>query len=118
MSELSSILLQCLLIAGLAAIFYLVLIRPQQQRMARHRKMLDTLRSGDRIATIGGLVGTIVRTDGDDFLVVEIAPGGEIMVTRKSVDITLGKASVHAVTEVASDGQTAVDRHPSNANSQ
>ncbi len=103
MSGLSSILLQCLLIAGLAAIFYVVLIRPQQQRLRRHRGMLDNLRSGDRIATVGGLVGTIMRTDGDDFLVVEIAPGVEIMITRKSVDITLDEASVHAIAEAASD---------------
>ena len=117
MSDLSYILLQCVLIAGLAAIFYVVLIRPQQQRLRRHRGMLDNLRPGDRIATVGGLVGTIMRTDGDDFLVVEIAPGVEIMITRKSVDVTLSKASVRAISKVTSDRQTAVDQHSSNAHS-
>ena len=109
MSDPASILLQCLLIAGLAAICYAVLIRPQQQRLRRHRAMLDNLSPGDRIATVGGLVGTIVRTDGDDYLVVEIASGVEIMITRKSVDAKLGKASIHANAWVGGERQTAAD---------
>ena len=109
MSDPTSILLQCVVIAVLAAMFYAVLIRPQQQRLRRHRDLLANLHPGDRIATVGGLVGRIVRTDGDDFLVVEIASGVETMITRKSVDVTLGTASMHTVAWEAGHRQTAVE---------
>ena len=109
MGDLTSILLQCLVIAVLAAMLYALLIRPQQQRLRRHRDMLANLRPGDQIATVGGLVGRIVRTDRDEFLMIEIASGVEIMITRKSVDVRLGKASIHAMGWVAGDQRTAVE---------
>ena len=109
MDDPTTILLQCVVIAGLAATFYAVLIRPQQQRLRRHTKMLAGLRRGDRIATVGGLVGTIVRTDGEDFLVVEIAPGVETVITRKSVDMPVATASVQPAAWQAGVRQTAAD---------
>ncbi len=89
MTELTLILLQVLFIATLGIVFYLVLVRPQLQRLHQHRTVLASLRPGDRIATVGGLVGTIVRTDGQDFLVVDVADGVPMTITRKSVDALL-----------------------------
>ena len=41
-------------------IFYFVLIRPQQKRAKEQRKMLENLKSGDKVITSGGLVGTVI----------------------------------------------------------
>ena len=41
-------------------IFYFVLIRPQQKRAKEQRKMLENLKSGDKVIASGGLVGTVI----------------------------------------------------------
>ena len=45
------------------AIFYLLLIRPQQQQAKKLKAMLAALKKGDRVVTSGGLMGTIVGLD-------------------------------------------------------
>lgn len=44
----------------LLIIFYVILIRPQQKRMKEHQKLVSNLKKGDRVATSGGMIGTIV----------------------------------------------------------
>ena len=49
------------------AIFYLVLIRPQQTKQKKWQEMLGTLKNGDRIVTSGGVKGTIITVKDDSF---------------------------------------------------
>ncbi len=49
------------------AIFYLLLIRPQQKRQKEWAAKLETLKSGDRVITSGGLKGTIIAVKDDCF---------------------------------------------------
>ena len=53
------------------AVFYFLLIRPQQKRAKEHRAMLSALKRGDKVVTSGGLHGTIVEAQ-DDVVVVGI----------------------------------------------
>lgn len=46
-------------------IFYFLLIRPQQKRLKEHQKFLSELRPGQRVFTSGGVVGRIVKIEGD-----------------------------------------------------
>ena len=41
-------------------VFYFILIRPQQKKMREHQELLKGLRSGDRVVTNAGIVGTVV----------------------------------------------------------
>jgi len=41
-------------------IFYFILIRPQQQRAKQQRKMLEALKSGDKVVTASGIIGVVV----------------------------------------------------------
>lgn len=59
------------------AIFYFLLIRPQQKRAKLHRAMLESLKKGDQVMTTGGLVGRIAEVD-DDQLLLDL---GETKVT-------------------------------------
>ena len=52
-------------------IFYFMLIRPQRKKDKEAKKMLENLKVGDRICTIGGIYGTIVRIK-DDVLTIEV----------------------------------------------
>ncbi|OIQ51549.1 preprotein translocase subunit YajC [Pseudodesulfovibrio hydrargyri] len=63
------------------AIFYFLLIRPQQKKQKAHKAMLDDLRKGDKVWTNGGILGTITDIDGDN-LTIEIAKGVDVVIKR------------------------------------
>jgi preprotein translocase subunit YajC len=48
-------------LVAIVAIFYFLLIMPQRREQRRHREMLAALKRGDRISTMGGLVGEILN---------------------------------------------------------
>ena len=52
-------------------IFYFMLIRPQRKKDKEAKQMLANLKVGDRVCTIGGIYGTIVRIK-DDVLTIEV----------------------------------------------
>lgn len=56
------------------AIFYFLLIRPQQKKAKEHREMLNNLKKGDRILTNGGFHGRIVSLD-ENTMIVEMGVG-------------------------------------------
>lgn len=51
------------------AIFYLLLIRPQQKREKKERIMRNSLKAGDHIVTIGGIVGKIISVKEDEIVI-------------------------------------------------
>ena len=61
-------------------IFYILLIRPQQKKVKRHRDMLNNLRRGDKIITSGGIIGTINKVSDNRELSVQISDNVEIKV--------------------------------------
>ena len=68
----------------IGAVFYFLLIRPQQKRMKEHREMLTKLNKGDHVATSGGLHGRISSV-GEDTVTMEIAEGVKVKVTKDAV---------------------------------
>ena len=54
-------------------IFYFLLIRPQQKRVAEHKLMITKLTRGDTVVTAGGIVGKITRIIDDEKADLEIA---------------------------------------------
>ena len=67
------------------AIFYFLLIMPQQRRQKKWQKMLGELKSGDKVVTSGGLRGTIIALK-DDSLHLRVPPDNlRLEVTRASV---------------------------------
>jgi preprotein translocase subunit YajC len=47
------------------AVFYFLLIRPQQKKAKEHKAMIEALKKGDAVITAGGLLGRILDVDGD-----------------------------------------------------
>nr|WP_319491494.1 preprotein translocase subunit YajC [uncultured Desulfobacter sp.] len=68
----------------LFAIFYFLLIRPQQKKAKEHKQMLDNLKKGNRVVTSGGIFGTIVSLD-DTTVGLEIAEKVKIKVARGNI---------------------------------
>ena len=68
----------------LFAIFYFLLIRPQQKKAKEHRDMISNLKKGHRIVTSGGIYGTILSID-DTTIGLEIAENVKIKISRGNV---------------------------------
>lgn len=72
-------------------LFYFLLIRPQQKRAKATRNMQTSLKKGDKVATIGGMHGTIDAID-------------ELRIVIKSSDgskLTFDRAAIREITESA-----------------
>ena len=78
-SQFIIMLIQFLPMILIFVVFYFMLIRPQRKKDKEAKKMLDNLKVGDRICTIGGIYGTITRIK-DDVLTVEVGEAKTQMV--------------------------------------
>ena len=66
-------------------VFYFMLIRPQRKKDKEAKQMLENLKVGDRICTIGGIYGTIVRIK-DQVLTIEVGEQKtQMMIARWAV---------------------------------
>jgi preprotein translocase subunit YajC len=65
-------------------VFYLVLIRPQQQRQKKLDLMLKAIKKGDRVLTSGGMIGTVVGVD-EARAVLRIADEVKVEFTKASI---------------------------------
>ncbi|MXW65417.1 MAG: preprotein translocase subunit YajC [Gemmatimonadales bacterium] len=50
---------------GFIAIFYFIFFRPQRKQQKEHQEMVKNLKRGDKVSTIGGIVGEIVHLTND-----------------------------------------------------
>ena len=81
-----AVIMQLLPLILIFAVFYFLLIRPQQKKMKDHRAMLQALKRNDKVVTGGGIVGTIAKVrDDSDEIEVEIAPNVRITVLRGTI---------------------------------
>ncbi len=62
-------MLQFLPIILIFAVFYMLLIRPQQKRQRDLQETISQLKAGDRIVTTGGVIGTITTVKDSSFLI-------------------------------------------------
>lgn len=72
------------MLLAMFAIFYFLLIRPQQKRAKQHKEMIDALKAGDQVVTAGGVHGKVVGVQ-DKVVTLEIATGVRIKVNRVSI---------------------------------
>lgn len=81
---------------AIGAMFYLMLIRPEQKRKAQIAQMQQGLKKNDRVVTIGGIYGTVVNTgQGSDEVTIRIDDNTKMRIERGSIKriITEDKAS-------------------------
>ncbi len=71
-------------LVAIVAVFYLMLIRPQQRRAKQHQQLVSSIGTGDRVVTIGGIHGTVDSID-EDTIRIEVAPGTVITMSRASI---------------------------------
>lgn len=83
-----------IMFGAIFAIFYFMIIRPQQKRAKERESMLSAMKKGDKVITSGGLHGTIHGLD-DKTALLEIASGVKVKVERASI-ASVNEKSVEA----------------------
>ncbi len=73
------------------AVFYFLLIRPQQKRQRVHRESIGAIVRGDKVLTGGGIFGSVVKVVDDNEVLVEIADGVRVRVSRMTIQDVVAK---------------------------
>ena len=71
-------------LVALFAIFYFLIIRPQQKQAKAHKEMVSNLKKGDKIVTNGGLMVEVTKVE-DAYFVVKNSDGTEMKLVREFV---------------------------------
>ena len=66
------------------AIFYFLLIRPQQKRAKQHKELIQSLKISDQVVTAGGIHGKVTAVQ-DTLVTLEIASNVRVKVNRSSI---------------------------------
>ncbi len=70
------------------ALMWVLLVRPQQQRVRQQRDLVASLQLGDEVVTAGGIIGRITSLS-DQEVSVEIAPGVQMRMLRGAINARL-----------------------------
>ena len=80
----ASLLASLLPLIILFAIFYLLVILPQQKQAKKHKEMVENLKKGDKIVTTGGIIAEVVKNE-EGFLKVKINDNVEVKLDKSAV---------------------------------
>ncbi|WP_340690847.1 preprotein translocase subunit YajC [Hydrogenobacter thermophilus] len=75
---------QLVFLIGIFAIFYFLMIRPQQKARKRHQEFLANLKKGDKVITSGGIWGTVVEI-GEDTITLRVDANTRITFTKEAI---------------------------------
>ena len=84
-SSTGEVLSMIIMLVVMFAILYFMMIRPQKKKEKKVKNMLDALKPGDRICTIGGLYGTIISIKDDDITITLGSQQNTIVIARWAV---------------------------------
>ncbi len=76
----------------LFAIFYFLVIRPQQKQAKQHKEMIGALKKGDKAITNGGLIGEVVKPE-EDFIKVKLNDDTTVKVSREYIARKIEKSA-------------------------
>jgi preprotein translocase subunit YajC len=71
------------------AIFYLLLIRPQQRRVKQHQAMISAVKKGDEVITAGGIRARVTRIVDEREIEAEIAQGVKVRIVKSTLSSVL-----------------------------
>lgn len=82
-------------------VIYFLMIRPQSKRQKEKRKMLENIKKGDRVITIGGIHGSVAG----------IKNNGKVVVLKvdKNINITVNKSAIAGLAGKVTEEDTQVE---------
>ncbi len=88
--------LEFLPLIALLAVFYFLVLRPQQKRAKEHKVMMEALQKGDEVITIGGILGKVTKV-GEENVGVEIADNVVVQVQKAAIQNVLPKGTIKSL---------------------
>jgi len=85
-----------IMFGAIIAIFYFMIIRPQQKRQKEREALLSTIKKGDKVVTAGGLHGEVAGVD-EKTVLLEIADKVKVKVERASIAVVNKQGEVEGV---------------------
>ncbi len=85
-----------IMMVAIFAIFYFLMIRPQQKKQKELKNLINSLQKGDEVMTAGGMLGRITNLD-EHYIELNIANNVNIKMQRGSVVNVLPKGTVKAI---------------------
>jgi len=76
-----------IMLVVMVAVFYFMLIRPENKKKKAAEEMRSALKVGDKITTIGGIVGTVVHVKEDNIVIETSADRVRMELTKWSVSV-------------------------------
>ncbi|NOU01997.1 MAG: preprotein translocase subunit YajC [Gallionella sp.] len=83
-------------LVGLIAVFYFLVLRPQQKRAKEQKIMLDAIQRGDEVVTAGGAVGRINKVF-EQYVGVELAENVEVTLQKSAIQSVLPKGTIKSI---------------------
>ena len=100
-----ALLLPIIVFAGM----YFLILRPQQKRMKEREPMVRAAGIGDEVATVGGVIGTIVAEEDENIVSLEVDTDVELRVQRRSIGEIITKAEAADEPDNGSDATDGED---------
>ena len=97
-----------IIMALMLGVMYVLMIRPQRQKQARQQDLIANAGVGDDVLTTGGIYATITEVEDDD-VVVEIAQGVTVHMTRRGIAAVLPPEEEDAEDDEVEDVEDAED---------
>ncbi len=92
------------MMVALFAIFYFLLIRPQQKRAKDHRGMVDGVKRGDSVVTGGGLIGKVAKVNENE-VQIDLAEGVRVTAVKATLQDVRSKTAPKPANDVKSSAK-------------
>ena len=100
-----ALLLPIIVFAGM----YFLILRPQQKRMKEREAMVRAADIGDEVATVGGVIGTIVAEEDENIVSLEVDTDVELRVQRRTIGEIITKSEAVEEADSGSDDADSED---------
>ncbi|MDR3187549.1 MAG: preprotein translocase subunit YajC [Holosporaceae bacterium] len=87
--------------------FYFLMIRPQQKREAKMQELMSSLKRGDKVVTVAGIIGVVHKIVGEKELSLEVVDGTRLRMLKSSVTQVLERNSELGNADVDAEEKTA-----------
>lgn len=88
--------MQYLPLVALVAVFYFLILRPQQKRSKELKAMTEALQRGDEVLTTGGELGRVSKVY-EQYVGVELAENLEVIVQKSAIQSVLPKGTIKSI---------------------
>jgi preprotein translocase subunit YajC len=89
----------------LFAIFYFLLIRPQQKRAKQHKELMASIKRGDKIVTNSGIIGIVAKIANEQEVIIEIAESVFVRFLKSAIADIMKPVDLHDPSNIQIQGQ-------------